>query len=293
VDVAFGLDPDQGLEERDELDVVELGRRVGYVAAWTPSRGDAVAFDRCIGWHRATGIPTGIAAVPASEQPPEFFAEHARRTWDATEGTFTLGVGSGRMPHPAEGMRRYLSALRRLVPADMRIHLAALGPRMVLLAVDLADGVDLNWCTAEQVERSREAVRVAAQAAGREPPPLAEYIRTSVDADPHAARHALAAAVARYALAPGPYRRHFERLGFADELARAEATGDWDERMLSAVGAWGAPAAVRQQLGRLATGLDLAIVRVVAARRGDPRSVRAVLEECAPAPVTGDGPGDR
>ena len=103
---AFSIDPDQGLTERDELDLVRLGAALGYVAAWTPSRADAAAFERCLRWHEASGLPVGISAVPASGQPPAFYAEHARRVWEGTGGRFTLVAGSGRMAHPAAGMRR-------------------------------------------------------------------------------------------------------------------------------------------------------------------------------------------
>jgi hypothetical protein len=103
---AFSIDPDQGLSERDELDLVRLGAALGYVAAWTPSRADAAAFERCLRWHEASGLPVGISAVPASGQPPAFYAEHARRVWEGTGGRFTLVAGSGRMAHPAAGMRR-------------------------------------------------------------------------------------------------------------------------------------------------------------------------------------------
>src|SRR5450830_1910535 len=55
---AFSIDPDQGLSERDELDLVRVGAALGYVAAWTPSRADAAAFERCLRWHEASGLPS-------------------------------------------------------------------------------------------------------------------------------------------------------------------------------------------------------------------------------------------
>src|SRR5262249_7214148 len=93
--VGFSIDPRQGLSEADELRLVELGARLGYESAWTPSGPAAAAFDRCLRWHAASGLPTGISVVPASGQPPEFYAEHATRAWEGTGGRFTLGVGSG------------------------------------------------------------------------------------------------------------------------------------------------------------------------------------------------------
>ena len=286
----FSIDPDQGLAERDELDLVRLGAELGYVAAWTPSGADAAAFDRCLRWHEASGLAVGISAVPASGQPPAFYAEHARRAWEATEGRFTLAVGSGRMEHAAGGMRRYLADLRGLLPPELPLFVAALGPLMLRVSAELADGVALNWCTAAQIGWSRERVTAAAGAAGRPVPALVEYIRTAVDPDPEVARATLGAAVRRYALAPPAYRRHFERMGFEEELRRVGEQGaDWDPAFLSAVGAWGAPGAVRVQVERLAAGLDLPIVRVLVSRRGDAAAARAVLEECAPGPSGTEG----
>ena len=281
---AFSIDPGQGLGERDELDLVRLAAALGYAAAWTPSGADAAAFERCLRWHEASGLPVGISAVPASGQPPAFYAEHARRAWEGTGGRFTLVAGSGRMAHPASGMRQYLADLRSLLPPGLPLFLAALGPLMLGVGGVLADGVALNWCTAAQVAWSRTRVASAAMAAGRPVPSLVEYIRTAVDPDPGVARATLGAAVRPYALGIGGYRAHFERMGFAGELQRVEAqAADWDPAFLSAVGAWGVPGEVRSQVECLADGLDLPIVRVLVAHRGDAASARAVLEECAPA----------
>jgi alkanesulfonate monooxygenase SsuD/methylene tetrahydromethanopterin reductase-like flavin-dependent oxidoreductase (luciferase family) len=284
--LAFSIDPDQGLSEQDELQLVRLAADLGYVAAWTPSRDDTAAFDRCLRWNAASGLDVGIAAVPASGQAPEFYAAQARRTWEGTGGHFTLVVGSGRLEHPADDMRRYLADLRGRLPGQP-LFVAALGPLMLRVGGELADGVALNWCTPAQVAWSRERVHGAAAAAGRPTPAIVEYIRTAVDPDPQIARDLIGAAVRPYALGPGGYRRHFERMGFAHEQRRVQERGlgheaEWDPALLSAVGAWGEPGAVRAQVERLGRGLDLPIVRVLVRRRGDAGSARAVLEECAP-----------
>jgi alkanesulfonate monooxygenase SsuD/methylene tetrahydromethanopterin reductase-like flavin-dependent oxidoreductase (luciferase family) len=174
--------------------------------------------------------------VPASAQPAAFYAEQARRVWEASGGAFVLGVGSGRLAHPATEMRPYLTELRRLLPSALPLYVAALGPRMLGLAAELADGVLLNWCSAEQVRWSRAEVERAAVRFGRGAPVIAEYIRTAVDSDPDRARGVLARATEGYALGPSPYRRHFERMGFAEELRRHPSTGaELSPELLSAV----------------------------------------------------------
>ena len=281
---AFSIDPDQGLDEPDELRLVRLAADRGYASAWTPARADASAFERCVRWHEASGLPVAISAVPASGQPATFYAEHALRAWRGTGGRFTLVLGSGRLAPAAERTRAYLAELRGLLPPELPLYLAALGPLMLRLAGGAADGVALNWCTAGHVAWSRGRIAEGAEAAGHPSPAVVEYIRTAVDGEADRARSTLAAAVSRYAFAPPAYRRHFERMGFADDVRRAEAPGGtWDARFLSAVGAFGTPGSVRGQVERLAVGLDLPIVRVLARSRGDAASAQAVLEECAPA----------
>jgi alkanesulfonate monooxygenase SsuD/methylene tetrahydromethanopterin reductase-like flavin-dependent oxidoreductase (luciferase family) len=284
VRLGFSVDPRQSLSKADDLRVVRQGADYGYQSAWTPAGPDAAAFDRCLEWNRETGLPTGISVVPASGQPPPFYAAQAKRVWEASGGHFILGVGSGQMEPAAVSMRDYVAELRALLPEGLQLYVAALGPLMLRLAGEAADGVLLNWCSREQVAWSRTEVEGAAQLAGRVAPVIAAYIRTCVDPDPAVARATLSTAALQYALGPPAYRRHFERMGFAVELRRLEAEGgEASDELLAAAGAWGRPGEVRGQFERLATGLDLAIVRVLVARPGDAESALRTLEECRPA----------
>jgi alkanesulfonate monooxygenase SsuD/methylene tetrahydromethanopterin reductase-like flavin-dependent oxidoreductase (luciferase family) len=285
VELGFSIDPRQGLAPSDELRLVALGAELGYRSAWTPAGPDEAAFDRCLRWHRETGLPTGISVVPASGAPPAFYAEHARRAWAGTGGRFTLGVGSGGLAPAGPAMRRYLAELRPLLPDGLPLFVAALGPVMLRVAAELADGVALNWCSTDQVAWSRRVVEETAPAAGRPIPVVASYVRTAVSPDRREARLALTRAARPYALGSPPYRRHFERMGLAAELARLEADPDAEasEALLAAAGAAGAPGEVRPRFDALARGLDVAIVRVVVSRPGDAESARLVLEECRPA----------
>jgi len=278
----FALDPDQGLGQTDELRLVTLAAELGYESAWTPSGADEAAFDRCIRWHEASGLPTGISAVPASGQPAAFYAELARRAWEATGGTFTLVVGSGQWSHAAERMRGYLPEVRQALSPGMPLYLAALGPLMLEVGGQLADGVALNWCSAEQVAWSRPRVEAAARRAGRSTPRIIQYVRTAVDPDPRLAERTLATAAARYLGFP-VYRRHFERMGVADGLQQTTASGAAPSAdVVQKIGASGKPGETRSQFERLGEGLDLPIVRILVTRRGDFESARRALVECKP-----------
>jgi alkanesulfonate monooxygenase SsuD/methylene tetrahydromethanopterin reductase-like flavin-dependent oxidoreductase (luciferase family) len=279
----FSIDPDQGLSDSDELRLVRLAADLGYESAWTPSRADGAAFDRCLRWHNACGLPVGISAVPASGQSAEFYADQARRVWEATSGRFTLVVGSGQLSQAAQSMRVYLGDLRKHLPTGLPLYLAALGPLMLDVGAELADGVALNWCTADQVAWSRTRLADAALAAGRPTPQIVEYIRTAVDPDAELALRTVGVAALRYALGPRAYRRHFERMGFAADLRRIEASPDAPgPNPLSVIGAGGAPGTTRGRFERLAIGLDLRIVRILVVRPGDFDSAGLALEECRP-----------
>jgi alkanesulfonate monooxygenase SsuD/methylene tetrahydromethanopterin reductase-like flavin-dependent oxidoreductase (luciferase family) len=290
---------------------------------------------------RPEGIVTGIAVSPVALRTPVALAMSAGTLGELTGGRFILGIGAGgvyqaryrrslglgRLSSLAL-MRDYLVTLRALLAGErvsyegqaVRLHsvqlgirpprtpvyLGALGPEMLRLGGELADGVVLNWCTAEQVAWSRDRVAEGATRAGRDPATVqvVEYIRVCVDEDVDRARRALARAVLGYALgAQVPtvrerglgYRAHFERMGFTEALARLdemrergasteELADAFPTDLLQRVGYYGPAAGAPEAFRRLAQGLDLAIVRVVAARPGV-EAVRAVMHACRPERV--------
>ena len=290
----------------------------------------------------AEGLTTGIAVSPVMYRTPLSFAMEGGTVSDITGGKFIMGIGSGGAQRPASRaqlgigrmstlalMRDYVSVVRGLVNGEridyegqtttlkgmrlaMRpspqtpVYLGALGPRMLELSGELADGASLNWCTPDQIAWSRERIAEGAAKAGRDPSEInvAEYIRICVDDDVDVARIALVKATMGYALgATVPtererqlgYRAHFERMGFTDELAaldemrRNGASNDevaeaFPAEILNAVGYFGKADGAATAFKRLAQGLDTAIVRVVAARRGVD-STLAVMRACNPDAV--------
>ena len=282
------------------------------------------------------GVTTGIGVSPVPLRTPMGFAMSAGTLSNMTQGRFILGVGSGQADVPnyrrtwnmrgasALGlMRDYVTTIRALVrgetvdyegpsvelhgakltidpPPQTPVYLAALGPKMTILAGEVADGVSLNWCDPETVALARERVREGAERAGRDPSEvkLAMYIRVCVDEDETAARRAYARSMQGYALgqldAPArSYRAHFERMGFADDLRRIddirrrkapsdEVIDAFPEAMMRKVGYYGKAAGAAEGFKQVAEGLDLAIVRVVGSQPGI-TSARATVEACAAA----------
>ena len=133
---------------------------------------------------------------------------------------------------------------------------------------------------------------------------MVEYIRICVDDDVATARQAYARSTMGYALGQQVatlrerrlgYRGHFERMGFADELARLDqmrldgaSAGDvadaFSDDLLLNVGYFGSPDGAAAAFKRLSKGLDVAIVRVVSARPGV-QSVLDVMRACQPSLV--------
>jgi alkanesulfonate monooxygenase SsuD/methylene tetrahydromethanopterin reductase-like flavin-dependent oxidoreductase (luciferase family) len=189
------------------------------------------------------------------------------------------GPGAPGWPRPAS------LGLTDLPPVP--VYLAALGPQMLRLAGETADGALLNWASPERIAASRAEIDAGAARAGRGPGtvPVTMYIRVCVDDDVAAARQTLAAQVLGYAMGrPGiphraGYRGLFAQMGFDGELDELEQRRDRGatvpelaaaapDEMLRAVGYYGPAGPAPAALARLSAGLDEAVVRVLTARPG-------------------------
>lgn len=321
--IGVGLDGRLGLPLAE---LRELGREaadLGFDSAWTPAGGAPDAFHVCAAWSMASAgrLTTGISVVPAARMwTVPALATQAATVGEIAGGRFILGIGTGgygdafwqsvKMPNrPVAVMRDYLVTLRRLLAGEtvtydgpavklsglslggafprVPVYLAALGPQMLRLAGECADGASLNWCAPEQIAWSRERIAEGARRAGRDPAAVrvSMYIRVCIDEDEAAARRAFATQVLGYALArPGVanaqgYRGHFARMGFDEALTKLEARRDAGvpvsalvdevpDALLHTVGYYGHPAGAPAAFRRLAGGLDEAIVRVITARPG-------------------------
>jgi 5,10-methylenetetrahydromethanopterin reductase len=303
--VALGISQNEPLPDQDVY--AREAARCGYEAIWTNEGGVRDAFVSCARWATvAPGLGAGIAVVPVLLRTPMAIAMAAGTLAEVTGGRFTLGLGPASVDEYAELygtarhrplalIRDYVLAVRALLagqsaryegetlvvrdaelaiaprPPGVPIYLGAAGPRMLRLAGEIADGVVLNWCTAEEHARQRSLVVEGASAAGRAPADvtIGAYVRICVDDDPAVARAALARAAFPYVTgAPGygeAYRKHFERMGVPTDFSAPEALPD---DLLGRVGYFGPADGARSALARLGAALDLLIVRVVPARPG-------------------------
>jgi probable F420-dependent oxidoreductase len=170
--------------------------------------------------------------------------------------------------------------------APVRIVLAALGPEMLELAGEIADGVVLNWIPPEAVPGSIAHLQAGARRAGRtlENFEIACFIRTCVTDDPATARAALARDITGYAIVD-VYASFFRTAGFGAEVDalnarwragdRAGAVSEVSPRVLDGLGVVGDEAFCRQRFEDFArAGLTMPVAlpfNPAAASGGDPR----------------------
>jgi len=283
------------------------------------------------------GLSVGTSVIPFPGWFVPTLAAEAASLYEAVNGNFKLGIGLGSYPSPTllkqlglpkvpplAYSREVVQTLRTLFNGDsaeldgrsMQLHgvklgfpqpqrvpvyLAAMGPQMLRLAGECADGVTPNWCSAEQVawmqphiaEGAKKAERAASEV------PFALYIRVCIDEDEDAARRAFASNMLGYAMArPGQpkdagYRAHFARMGFEELLSHLEQRRDSGAslheladlvpaELLLKVGYFGRPHGAAQALRKLAVGLNEAMVRLISVRSGDLEACLNAIRACEP-----------
>jgi alkanesulfonate monooxygenase SsuD/methylene tetrahydromethanopterin reductase-like flavin-dependent oxidoreductase (luciferase family) len=230
------------------------------------------------GFWASVGLPDRPIAVMRQ------YVSEVRALLDGQQvaaGEVVTGAGTGTPGWP----RSASLGLGSLPPAP--VYLAALGPQMLRLAGEAADGALLNWATPGRIAVSRSAIDAGAARAGRDPGtvPITMYIRVCIDDDVAAARQAFGTQVLGYALGtPGipksaGYRGLFAQMGFDAELSELEQRRDRGtamselvaaapDELLQAVGYYGPASQAPAAFARLSDGLDEAIVRIITARPG-------------------------
>jgi alkanesulfonate monooxygenase SsuD/methylene tetrahydromethanopterin reductase-like flavin-dependent oxidoreductase (luciferase family) len=210
----------------DVAGITSEGEGFGYAAVFLPETGARDTLATLMGIAGETDeIVLGTGVIPMSARTARLAAMAAATVQERSGGRHILGVGTGRAAPGALGrLRAYVEEIRELVggsapgdalrlplPTPVPIWIAALGPRAVRLAGEIADGVILNWCTPDRVAEARDAIRAAAGEAGRDPDAvtIAVYVRASFS---ERADEALLAAASEYG-SYHAYARQFEVMG--------------------------------------------------------------------------------
>ncbi|QKG26905.1 LLM class F420-dependent oxidoreductase [Actinomadura verrucosospora] len=234
----------------------------GFASAWMSNIFGVDALTAlAVAGSRVPGIELGTAVVPTYPRHPAALAQQVRTVALALgEGRLTLGIGLSHkvvieemygydFGRPLRHMDEYLSVLLPLldhqtasftgetlrgqigltVPNEGRVPvlLAALGPKMLKLAAERADGTVL-WMTGPATVRDHIAptITAAAEAAGRPAPRIVCVLPVCVTGDVERARERAAKAFEVYGTLPS-YRAMMDREG-AEGPADLAIIGDED-----------------------------------------------------------------
>ena len=201
--VAAGLDPEVAAP------LAARCQELGYGSIWSNNTPMASGLETLATFAEgADEIDLGVAVIALDQND---LAEVAVRIdeLDLPRERLWLGIGSGFSEKPLTTMREQLPALRDTF-GEVRLMLAAMGPKMCEFAGAEFDGVCFNWMTAEFARDAREHVEQGAARAGRETPPIMGYVRTAIGDD---ASDRLLKEERFYRELHHGYKKHFERLG--------------------------------------------------------------------------------
>ena len=304
--VRFENDP--SLTPQDLQELGQLAEELGYETVWAPEGGgrDSLTALAAIAM-KTERVMLGTGILPIYARTATNTAMGAAGMAAVSGGRFILGLGVGHRPsvegrdgvpfrQPMSRLRETISIVRGLLsgetvahegrhfnvssaslgggrPQRARAHyIAALGPQMLELAGEMADGVLMNWTAESFIADAVQHVKRGAEKAGRDPSEIdiAGYVRVASGGDEDAVRESLRGQVARYA-SNTFYRNFFVETGFGDEMteaAEALAAGDLaraseaiTQEMQDQVAVVGTPEHCKAALERRrAAGLQLPVV---------------------------------
>lgn len=233
----------------------EFARRIehlGYSTLWIPETTGREPFTHAahlLGRTTTLTVATGIASI--YHRHPGTTLQATQTLAEQSEGRFVLGLGVSHartvvqlrgLDHarPLERMRQYLAEMGtspyrgpRPEAPPMRV-LAALGPRMLTLAAEVADGALTFSTTPEHTAAAR--ARLGPDAA------LCVEQKVVLDLDPSSARAAARAAIRIICELPS-YRTCWMRLGFSEHEIDSLA-----DRLVDAVVAQGDEQRIRDRV---------------------------------------------
>jgi len=320
-----------GLAPADIVECVTLAEALGYESAWVAEGhgGDQFAtLGACALATQRIRLGTSISSVFVRSAPTIGMA--AATVDQLANGRFILGLGSSHrvqvepehgiaFVQPTARLRDTIAIVRALVRdgvvshrgetvtierfdlwfAPLRpaipIYVAALFPRLLELAGELAEGALLTWPTPRTIARAVEHVAIGARRAGREAGTVdvASLIPCAVADSVAAAREAMRPAVGLYAGFFPRYNRLLAEAGFEEAVraikdafdrgGREAAAKVVPDELIDAVALAGTPDTCRERLAAYRrAGLALPIVSPRAAGPEAKRMAMGVIRAFAP-----------
>jgi probable F420-dependent oxidoreductase len=330
----IALPPHLELPVREYMAIAREAEQLGYGRLWVTEAGSADAFALLTACASATGsirLATGI--LPIQTRSPALTAQASATLQDFSGGRFTLGLGvstpvvvSGWNGLPWEGklsrLREYVATVKRLLAgetverengwypmsgsrllmhlpeAPVPVVLAALGPAMLALAGEVADGSLVNYLGTAGIGPAVERVKAAAKERdGEADPSMAAFVRACVVSDSVEAAQAAAQREVMGKVIVPAYRRSFIGQGWGDVCEKAlrlwnngergAAARSLPEEMISSIVLVGSAADVRARFAAFReTRLDEPILYAISTeRRPGPARAQflATMRALAPA----------
>ena len=239
----------------------------GFDTFWAPQifGHDALTALAIVG-REVPRIEVGTSVVPTFPRHPMMLAQQALTVNSVTGGRLCLGIGLSHQiviesmmgmsfDKPVRHLREYLTVLGAFTRGEPVAHhgdayninaaisvpgtapfpivVAALGPQMLKVTAELADGT-LTWCTgpATLAEHTVPTINAAAEAAGRPAPRVIAALPVCVTDDVDAARERAAKVFAVYGQLPS-YRAMLDRegAGGAEDIAVIGTSGEVIDRI--------------------------------------------------------------
>jgi len=197
-----------GLDSEIATPLAARCQELGYGSIWSNNTPMASGLETLAAFAEDAGeIDLGVAVIALDKNDPKEVAAKIDELGLPRERLW-LGIGSGFSKKPLSTMREQLPELREIF-GDIRLMLAAMGPKMCEFAGAEFDGVCFNWMTADFARDARKHVEKGASEAGRETPTIMGYVRTAIGDD---AQPRLAKEETFYRELHHGYKKHFDRL---------------------------------------------------------------------------------
>lgn len=309
--------PFLGMSVRDSARLAREAEDLGYTDAWTAETAGPDAFSVAAAVAITTErLRLGCAIVPIYTRPPALLAMSALAVHQASDGRFCLGLGSSspvivegwmgqRLERPLVRMTETVAAIKaafrgekvgfdgetlsvagfRLDGApgtELPVFIAALGPKMMALANEEAEGIALYLATEEGVKMARKA------APGKE---IVERLMCCPGEPVDEVRGLIKWLTAPYLAVPA-YNRFIAAQGYEDvasKLARAWSAGDREaardaipDELVDRLVLLGPPGACKERIAELrAAGLDTPVLFFLSSQ--GPAAVEKSFRAMAPA----------
>jgi alkanesulfonate monooxygenase SsuD/methylene tetrahydromethanopterin reductase-like flavin-dependent oxidoreductase (luciferase family) len=278
--VKIGLSAGASTAER-AIEQAEEAEAAGFSSLWYPGAvsGDPL-IQMALAGRATTRIELGTSVLQTYPCHPALQAARIQSLHAAVGRDVTLGIGPSHQmavehlglsyAHVGRDTEEYVTTLAPLLGAGISLLLAALGPRLLRVAGQTADGTILWMANPRAIEiHVRPRLTKAAADAGRPAPRIVAGIPVAVHDDAEEARRAAGEQFAMYGTLPN-YQRILAHGGISSPaeavIAGDEAAVEGQIRAMFAAGAtdlWAAPfpvgadraasrARTRALLGRLA-----------------------------------------